>query len=319
MGLISAFIDGLRGGGTPQKKIPHRKEDLDRLLYPGELQTFQELAENNHVDERALVYVFYTLNVGRKKMPFAAADLCRCQDFGKESMAFKELKKHGLIRELDRAEELEDQLSQEDIKKLLKERGLKVSGKKKEQAQRLIDSGYKVNKSRKKKFYFTERGIELAGQKETDRQSAIVKAVAALKLSNYDEAVSAYREYDNKWGFVHISGKRHTIFAHYDIPYSRFAFFETYPMREVLNFDDYKRTLKAVLIAGLMRGCQEGWELGQDFECISKEPLNCPKLLTLFKGYSGAVLKEMREQMEFDNGNALEYYISHLEYLSRQR
>lgn len=89
-------------------------------------------------------------------------------------------------------------------------------------------------------------------------------------------------------------------------------------MQELHNTDDFKETLRACLLAGFMRGCQDRWELTDDFKAVCKEEINCPRLLSLFD-YEPAVLQNMRQQIEFSSDNALEYYISHLLYMSKQR
>lgn len=317
--LWDAFLEGFRAGkgDTAAAKQKKKTPDINDLLYPGELPTFQELAENGHKDKRALVYVFYRLKID-KHTAFTADYLYNGQDIGTEREAYKELKAQGMIKRLDEVEELEEQYTQDDLKKLLKERGLTVGGKKREQAQRLIESGYKPERKGKRKFTFTEQAKQLTKEKEENRQQAISRAADALKSLDYDGAITAYREYDSKWGFVHASGKKHTIFAHFDIPHKSFQFFERYPMQEVRNSEEYKKTLRGVLIAGLMRGCREEWDLEYDMWNITKEPLDCPKLLTMFRGYSREVLDNMAEQIKADNRNALTYYISHLEYLNRQ-
>ena len=314
MGLFSSLF-GRIGIQQPVVARPNMRE----LLYPGDLPLFNELAEKDHADPRALVYEYDDLNAERKKMPFTIDNLYSKGDFESEKEVYNALLKAGLIQELDKTEELADKFTQDELKEKLKEMGLKTGGKKIEQAQRLLDNGYRSTRSRKKRFTFTEKGINLYRQKKRDRQQTIIKAVGGLKTLSYNIAVKAYRDYDSKWGFAHTTEKKHTIFAHYDIPYSRFRFFEIYPMKEVLNSDDFKQTLRAVLMAGLMRGCQEEWELTMDFEYITKEPLKCPKLLSMFSGYSEAVLANMRDQMDGNAQAALTYYISHLEYLNRQQ
>lgn len=89
-------------------------------------------------------------------------------------------------------------------------------------------------------------------------------------------------------------------------------------MQELHNTEDFKETLRACLLAGFMRGCQDRWELTDDFKAACKEEINCPRLLSLFD-YEPAVLQNMRQQIEFSSDNALEYYISHLLYISKQR
>ena len=139
----------------------------------------------------------------------------------------------------------------------------------------------------------------------------------SLKNLNYDGAVAAYREFDKKWGFAHTSGKKHTIFAHYDIPRCKFRFIETYPMWELENTRNFKDTLRACLIAGLMRGCEDRLTLRYNVESLCRETIRCPGLTGLFD-YEKEALWEMQEQVNHDAGSALEYYISHVLYLSRK-
>ena len=199
------------------------------------------------------------------------------------------------------------------------EQGLPTSGKKQAVAERLAGSGYKLDrrKHRGLMFRLSECGKELIARHRVDEQQAISDAISALKEKNYDGAVSAYRAFDEAWGFSHTSNKRHTIFAHYDIPPGRFTFYERYQMRELHNSENFKDTLRACLIAGAMRGVQDGGSLRNDFESVCAEKINCPDLLHLFD-YERPVLEEMRKQIACDPGNALEYYISHVLYLCRR-
>lgn len=187
-------------------------------------------------------------------------------------------------------------------------------------ADRLAGSGYKLNRRKTggHLFRLTETGAGIVTVRRNDKRAAINRAIAALKERNYQGAVEAYRKYDSKWGFAHTSGKVHTIFAYYDIPRGRFQCIENCAMQELHNTDDFKETLRACLLVGFMRGCQDRWELTDDFKAVCKEKINCPRLLSLFD-YEPAVLQNMRQQIEFSSDNALEYYISHLLYMSKQR
>ena len=115
---------------------------------------------------------------------------------------------------------------------------------------------------------------------------------------NYGAAIEAYRNFDKKWGFDHTSGKTHTIFAYYDISYSMFRFLENHPMSELRNTDNFKKALRACLLAGLMRGTQSSYELAADFKMICDEQINCPSPLKLFD-YDRMVIREMQRQIEF--------------------
>ena len=211
-----------------------------------------------------------------------------------------------MIEQLTPSEEIEKALTKDELLALVRERGLPDTGKKRALADSLAGSGYKLNRRRTggHLFRLTETGAGIVTVRRNDKRAAINRAIAALKERNYQGAVEAYRKYDSKWGFAHTSGKVHTIFAYYDIPRSRFQCIENCAMQELHNTDDFKETLRACLLAGIMRGGGGGGD--------------CPRLLSLFD-YEPAVLQNMREQIEFSSDNALEYYISHLLYMSKQR
>lgn len=303
--------------GTSQCESGRISLSMTNLLYPGPLPTFGKIASDGHGDKRVLAYTICRFDPNRKR-PFTLGDL-DARDFANDKELFRVLLSCGLVRELDQKEALDILYTADELKEILCKRGLPTGGSKKRVVERLIENGYKVDgrKYRHRLFRLTEQGHSLLEEMRADERSAINRAVIALKSLDYGGAISAYRDYDGKWGFAHISGKKHTIFAHYDIPGSCFRFLETYPMRELRNSEDFKKTLRACLIAGLMRGTQEQWELRQSFERVCEDKIICPNLLNLF-GYTSSVKEEMRKQIDFDIGNALEYYISHVMYLCRQ-
>ena len=145
----------------------------------------------------------------------------------------------------------------------------------------------------------------------------------ALDAPGYEGAVAAYRAFDDTWGFVHTSGKRHTIFAHTDVPIRQFTFLEAYPMREVNNSEEFRTALRACLLAGLMRGCQERMELAGDFLLVCDEKIDCPGVVAMYDlDWKDPTEREIREAMlrnvVSDKRYELEYYISRLLYLSRR-
>ena len=85
-----------------------------------------------------------------------------------------------------------------------------------------------------------------------------------------------------------------------------------------------KTTLRACLIAGLMRGEQERTELAFRFKEVCQEQIVCPGIVDLFTmdNFDGSTAAAMREAMEqnvaADSDFTLEYYISHVLYLSRR-
>lgn len=323
--LASSFMDGWRSGqqntahNAPFHGVPH----TPHLFYPAILPRFDEISANEHSDPRALVYTLSLLDPSRKR-PFSCREL-NALDFGGgkggEKKACQALLKKELIRSLDRDRVLAELHTIQELKDLLRQRGLPVGGNKPVLIKRLMDSGYKASaQSYRYKFLeLTESGIGKIEECRADEKRSFFLAVDALKMSDYAGAISAYRSFDSKWGFVHTSGKNHTIFAHYDVPSSQLNFIAGYPMRELQNSDDFKATLRACLIAGLMgKGCP--YYVGEAFQ----EPIQCPHIVDLYKygcfddGVNQAAIDAMQENVESDNNYVLQYYISRVMYLSRQ-
>lgn len=331
MGIFSSLIDAFKDGYSGSKRetpalsrsthsIPHTKD----LMYPDILPRFDEIAEGGHRDPRAAVYTMLLLNLNRKR-PFSDEELSAL-DFGGGQKAFYVLAKKGLIREIDRGREILSIYSKDELKGFLRERRLPVGGRKAELAERLLGDGFKIDrrKHRHRLFEVTENGAGAIGEYRSDEKRAILLATNALQEGDFSGAISAYRGFDSKWGFAHTSGKNHTIFAHYDIPFSRFTFIMRYPMRELKNSDDFKNALRACLFAGLMRGCQDRGELANCFEEVCHEPIRCPGIVKYFKFGDfddedrDCILAAMRENTALDHRYVLEYYISRVMYLSRK-
>lgn len=323
--LASSFIEGWRSGqqntmhNTPFHSVPH----TPHLFYPAILPRFDEIAAGGHDDPRALVYSLSWLDPGSKR-PFSCGEL-NTLDFGGgkggEKKAFQALLKKELIRSLDRDRALSELHTIQELKDFLRHRGLPVSGNKAVLAKRLVDSGFKIS-ARDYRYRFwelTESGVGKMAESCSDEKQAFFLAVSALKKGDYSGAISAYRSFDSKWGFVHTSGKNHTIFAHYDVPFSQLDFIAGYPMRELQNSDDFKSTLRACLIAGLMgKGCPD--YVGEAFQ----EPIRCPGIVGYYAqgrfddGINPDIISAMQENVESDNSYVLQYYISRVMYLSRQ-
>lgn len=324
--LASSFMEGCRSSQQAQQS-PSRStrvvpRDFD-LIYPAPLLRFDEITAGGHSDPRALVYTLSWLDPKRKR-PFACGEL-NALDFGSgkdgEKKAYQILLERGLIRNLSLDSILAEIYTIQELKDLLRQRGLPVGGNKSVLADRLMGSGFKIGgRSYHYKFLeLTMDGIGKIEESRSDEKQAFFLAVSALKEWDYSGAISAYRRFDSKWGFVHASGKNHTIFAHYDVPFSQFDFVAGYPMRELQNSDDFKATLRACLIAGLMgKGCPH--YVGEAF----LEPIRCPHVVDLYKhghfddGVNPAVIDAMQENVESNNSYILQYYISHVMYLSRQ-
>ena len=306
--------------GDSQSASSHAKTKMptmQELIYPAELPSFEMLAANGHEDLRALVYTIKDLYINAKR-PFSDGELSFA-DFGKKKEAYRLLQKNGLIQQLDAAEEIEKVFTKNELLKLSQERKLSLKGKKHTLAERLVKDGFKIDrrKYRNHLFWLTEKGKNAIQSYKDERQCAITNAIISLKKLNYREAIVAYRKFDRKWGFAHTSGKKHTIFACADIPYRYFSYLEGFPMCELQNTPNFRNTLRACLLAGLMRGCQDRTELRANFEIICDERMNCYDLLSLFD-YPEEVLEVMQEQIDINPRVALEYYISHVLYLTRK-
>lgn len=319
--LAKSFADGFRGSLERQQEAERKqiKIPVRDLLYPGELPSFTEIAEGGHEDVRALAYVIRYISPQRKR-PITSEDF-DTGDFDSRVEACCVLQKRGLVRELPKVKVLTVVYEKDDLKRLLRLNGLPVSGNKPELAERLIGAGVKIDSGRyrRKLYELTEEGARIVSTERQKKSEAIKKATVCLKEDDYQGAIGAYRAYDREWGFEHSSGKKHTIFAHYDIPCERFYDIERYSMNDLQNTEDFKRTLRACLIAGLMRGCQDKAELAGCFTELCGDPIHCAKLMDYYRygdfeedDSKEIILARMQENILHDNQNALEYYIAHI-------
>lgn len=323
--FASSFMEGWRSGqqgaahAAPSRSVPH----TPHLFYPSILPRFDELTSGGHNDPRALVYSLSWLDPGRKR-PFSCDEI-NALDFGPgksgEKKACRILLENGLIRFLDPDGALAELHTIQELKYLLRQRGLPISGNKPVLAKRLADSGFKAGARdcRHRVLELTESGVGRIEESRLDGKRAYFLAVDALKEWDYSGAISSYRCFDDKWGFVHASGKNHTIFANYDVPFSQLEFIAGYPMRELQNSDDFKNTLRSCLIAGLMgKGCPH--YVGEALP----EPIRCPHIVDLYEcgrfddGVNPDMISAMQENVESNNDYVLRYYISRVLYLSRQ-
>lgn len=299
--------------------VPH----TSGLFYPAPLVHFEELVSDDHNDPRALYYAIRHIDPNGKR-PFSS-DALSGLDFGRNSDALRFLVRHGFVCKTSAARSLVETYSKEELQTFARELGLSTRGTKASIAEALHKNGFhSPDKKRRRRLYeLTDAGRTLMECHNTDRSTAIFDAICAIKHSDYSAAISAYRDYDRRWGFVHTSGENHTIFAHYDIPFSRFDFLAQYPMKELRNSVDFKKSLRACLIAGLMRGEQEPIALAYDFQRVFQEQIICPNVVRLFfsddvDDRSNAIRAAMEQNVSSDNQYALQYYISHVLYLSRR-
>lgn len=292
------------------------------LLYPVSLPTMADLAIDGHADPRALLYSIRYISPTSKR-PFSS-DALDARDFGGSKDARRFLIRNGLIREISATRSLAELYSKEELRAFLRERGLPVTGSKDQLSDRLLSIGFRPEKKRRKQYELTDAGRALIEEHASDWNAAVRSATFSIKQGDYDSSISAYRNYDNRWGFVHTSGKNHTIFANFDVPFSRFDFIAFYPMRELHNSADFKKSLRACLIAGLMRGEQERIELALCFKDVCNEQIICPDIVDYFcmddfDDASGAAIRSaMQRNVEEDSDYTLQYYISRVLRLSRQ-
>lgn len=298
------------------------------LTHPSNLPTFMEIAQNGHSDLRALLY---SIKFKTADKPFTVDSFSDYEvaDFGSSATLIDALQSRNLISELPTVEVLQKLYTVSELKSCLQKRGLKVGGNKEELASRLFADGFKgyTRRYKQKMYCLTGIGSDLLLEERSDREHSISSAISRLCVLDYFGAVSAYNSYDLKWGYVHTSGKNHTIFSDYDFPHSRFDFLATYPMRELTNSDEFKGKLRACLIAGLMRGEQHRDALANNFLRICSEPIRCPGIVDMYRreptGWEDAeslnyAFDQMQKHAESDPRNVLEYYISKVLYLSRQ-
>lgn len=297
--------------------VPHTAD----LLYPVALPAFAEIASDEHRDPRAVFYTIRFMDPQRSR-PFTP-DVLDASDFGSKAEVRRVLVRRGFVQNADAGQTLSVLYTKDAMKELLRKRGLSVGGTKEQQAARLLADGFRISPSRRL-LELTASGSALIAAHGVNLSEAIRRATLALKEPDYPGAVAAYRDYDSRWGYVHPSGKTHTIFASYDVPFRRLDFLAGYPMRELCNSENFRRTLRACLIAGLMRGEQERTELAFRFKEVCQEQIVCPGIVDLFTmdDFDGSTAAAMREAMEqnvaADSDFTLEYYISHVLYLSRR-
>lgn len=315
MGLFS-FLKS--SATTSNGGVPHTAD----LLYPSSLPLFGELQAGGHADPRALLYAVRHIDPQRKR-PFSLDDL-DARDFGNGADMRRTFLQHSLICQIGAAQALSAVYSKVELQGFLRERGLSVGGGKEQLAARLLASGFRSRKRGGKLYELTAAGTKLINVHSADRQTAIIRATSALKTLDYAGAIQAYRDYDRRWGFVHASGKNHTIFANYDIPFSRFDFIAGYPMRELYNSLDFRNSLRACLLAGLMRGEQERIEIASCFKDVCDEQIVCPNIVDYFcmddfnEADGAAIRAAMQQNVEEDSAYTLQYYISRVLRLSRQ-
>ncbi len=298
------------------------------LTFPSHLPDYKEIVSNEHKDTRMLT-LFIKSMFHRTGNSFTDKDIYEyhSNDFESAAIILDILEERGLIKEKSPKDIMQNLYTANELKTLCQRKNLNVSGNKAELIERLLNNGYKVDrrKYRHKLYEITNSGQEFINEEEKDRNFAIVNAMTAIKRQNYQEAVNYYNNYDNKWGFVHASGKKRTIFANYDIPHARFEYIANYPMQELQNSEEFKNNLKSCLIAGLMRGNKDSDKLLNRFHMICNEDICCPDILDMYRDdydedpdTAEHILTGMQINIE-ENASyyVLKYYIGKILYLSK--
>lgn len=298
------------------------------LTLPGALPSCKEISDANHTDPRILVYYMSFYSGGAS---FSGRDFSKyfVEDAGSAKQILNILKNKDWIQEKDPVSVLMASFTLEELRTFLRIQGLKVSGKKEELAHRLAENISFEDFKRKYKrtlYALNELGEKYIKAKKTDYNRAIMTSTEAIKNLDFLDAVRIYNSYDTRWGFLHASGKPHTIFAGYEIPSKRFNYIISYPMHELQNSDGLKKDLRAFLVSALMRGKRDGAALQKEFNLINQEPICCPKILNLYKqdrdnGLSveelDRIIDSMQCRIEDDPDCVLSYYISKILYNSR--
>lgn len=310
------------------KKSNHKDAVPDiNITFPAELPKCQNIIQDGHSDPRMLALVLKTL--GSTFTVLNISDY-EAEDFGNAQNVLYALKKKEFITEKSNETEILMKLyTVDELKTFLQSHNLKVSGNKESLAKRLLENVPFSTFKRKYKhtiYEITDSGLSLVQEEETDRNNAIINAMSALKNLDYQKAVNSYNTYDNKWGFVHASGKKRTIFANYSVQRERFEFIASYPMAELRNTDTFKSDLRACILAGLMRGNKDGFHLAERFRLINHDPINCPEILNMYrrnpdddmnKADLERIISAMQQRIKEDPERTLEYYISKLLYMSK--
>lgn len=255
--------------------VPHTAD----LLYPAALPAFAEIASDEHRDPRAVFYTIRFMDPQRSR-PFTP-DVLDASDFGSKAEVPARSGPTWLRAERGRRADAFRALHEgrhEGASAQARPFGRRHQGA---AGRRLLADGFRISPSRRL-LELTASGSALIAAHGVNLSEAIRRATLALKEPDYPGAVAAYRDYDSRWGYVHPSGKTHTIFASYDVPFRRLDFLAGYPMRELCNSEDFRRTLRACLIAGLMRGEQERTELAFRFKEVCQEQIVCPGIVDLF-------------------------------------
>lgn len=312
-------------------KLPSSKNMITipdiNLTFPFYLPNYKEIVSNEHKDPRMLT-LFMKSMFHRTRNSFTDKDINEyySNDFGSATIIIDILEGKGFIKEKSPKDIMQNLYTLNELKTLCQKKNLSTSGNKTELIERFLNNGYKVDrrKYRHKLYEITNSGQAFINEEEKDYDFAVVNAMNVIKKQNYQDAVNYYNNYDNKWGVVHASGKKHTIFADYDIPHARFEYIANYPMQELQNSEEFKSNLKACLIAGLMCGNKDSDELISRFHMICNEDICCPDILDMYRDDQDedpATVERILTSMQINiEQNAryyvLKYYISKILYLS---
>ncbi len=292
--------------------------------YPANPPSCEKITSDNHNDARVLIYYL--------RPSFSFQDLKQNEDeIGDVSFAITKLEKMGWIKEKNDKEILMKLFSVSELKEILRKNHMKISGRKEALVQRLLEKvpfsefAYKYTN---KLYDITEDGQKQLHAKKQDYIQAVIDATSCAKNHDLKGISEIYQLYDDKWGFQHISGHLHTIFADYDVPYKQIQFLYSYHMNEISNSTKFKNDLRNFLVASRLRKPKDRDTLATEFRLINNEPFCCPDIVDLFLYYRDDLpevdenrlkfIKEgMNDRIKYYPDVALAYYISILIYLSK--
>lgn len=290
---------------------------------PPDLPDCREIESAGHKDKRVAVYhLEYKINA-----TFSVEDFSYEDDIKNVNSFLSALEKDGWVKEPEQAEIINLVYTIEDLKVFLRRHNLKISGRKNELIKRLLDNVpfSELSERYKNKLYrVTETALQQIRLKKENYEQAVIDATHYAACQDWDNVYNTYRAFDEKWGFLHASGYRHTIFATYNVPWSQITFLCSYPMKELNNSKQFKNDLRYFLAASRLRKPKDRDKLTKEFRLINNEPINCPNIVDLYQSRDDltevsstkhTIIKNgMQEKIDNYPDEALSYYISLLIY-----
>jgi len=294
---------------------------------PGELISCQKIIMYNHNDKRVLIH--YLTKFDNKSLsdmvPYAESEIGNLDD------AVKLLIGLGWIEKCNTEENIIQEYTSAKLKKIIESNGIKPRGNKKEDILKNALEQIPISKfklSRIDRYKLSNKGHAELNYRTTDFMSAVKKARNYILQSDYNAAISAFDDFDKKWGFVRSGGdKNYTIFVdNKRNSVTRFEFILNHPMNELKNTDSFKNELRAFLFVFLMNGENAIYRIENDFVECHVEKIVWPKWKeyyqnTEFETEAGnsreEIMKVMEQRVNDSPEGLLRYYISKILYESR--